>query len=93
LRNATLAVRRVKLRVRLGGHDVPSEIVRRRFDRSIANVFYLYQPLSDEWTFFDNSTHGVARLVASHNGGQLTVEDEPAWLRIQRLGAIAKSRF
>lgn len=32
--SATQAVARVALRVRLGGHDVPEEDVRRRFDRS-----------------------------------------------------------
>lgn len=37
LANAQLAVRRVRLRVSLGGHDVPAEVVRRRFDRSRAN--------------------------------------------------------
>jgi len=32
LKSAALAVRRVKLRVRLGGHDVPADIVKRRFE-------------------------------------------------------------
>jgi len=31
LANALLAIRRVKLRVALGGHDVPSDVVRWRF--------------------------------------------------------------
>ena len=92
LKSAALAVRRVKLRVRLGGHDVPADIVTRRFDRSVANFFSLYQPLLDEWTLFDNSTDGEARSVASHNGKQLTVEDERAWQRIQRLALHAKNR-
>ena len=39
LSNIQLAVRRVKLRVALGGHDVPPEVVRRRFTRSVDNFF------------------------------------------------------
>lgn len=93
LKSAALAVRRVKLRVRLGGHDVPADIVKRRFGRSIANFFSLYQPLLDEWTLFDNSVDGEARFVASHNGERLTVEDHRAWLKIQRLVARAKNHF
>ena len=52
---AQLAVRRVKLRVALGGHDVPGDVVRRRFGRSLSNFFMLCAPLADEWTLFDNS--------------------------------------
>lgn len=87
LRSAPLAVKRVKLRVRLGGHDVPSETVKRRFARSMANFFSLYQAIADEWTLFDNSVDAEARLVASFNGIQLNIKDEAAWLRVQRLAA------
>ena len=57
LANAQLAVRRVKLRVSMGGHDVPGDVVKRRFGRSLSNFFTLYAPLADEWTLFDNSCH------------------------------------
>ena len=48
LANAQLAIRRVKLRVALGGHDVPTDVVKRRFGRSLQNFFQLYIPLADE---------------------------------------------
>ena len=48
LANAQLAIRRVKLRVALGGHDVPPDVIRRRFGRSLNNFFNLYVPLADE---------------------------------------------
>ena len=67
LANTQLAVRRVKLRVSLGGHDVPADVVRRRFGRSLSNFFGLYVPLADEWTLFDNSTSPRARSVAVGN--------------------------
>ncbi len=35
LASAQLAIRRVKMRVLMGGHDVPSDVVRRRFGRSL----------------------------------------------------------
>ena len=48
LRSAQLVVRRVKLRVALGGHDVPGDVVPRRFGRSLKNFFTMYTPLADE---------------------------------------------
>lgn len=83
LANAALAVRRVKLRVSLGGHDVPAEVVRRRFARSHANFFALYAPLADDWVLLDNSQSGEARLVAEHRNQRLRIEDLPSWNRIK----------
>jgi predicted ABC-type ATPase len=85
LANAQLAVRRVKLRVSLGGHDVPADVVRRRFGRSLNNFFALYIPLADEWTLFDNSTPPLARSVAARVDGQLTVTEPTTWRKLQKL--------
>lgn len=85
LANAQLAVRRVKLRVSLGGHDVPPDIVRRRYGRSVSNFFHLYMPLADEWTVFDNSTVPHARSVAAKIQGQLTVTEPKTWHKLQKL--------
>jgi predicted ABC-type ATPase len=85
LANAQLAVRRVRLRVSLGGHDVPPDIVRRRYGRSVSNFFDLYMPLADEWTVFDNSTAPHARSVAAKIQGQLTVTEPTTWHKLQKL--------
>lgn len=85
LANAHLAIRRVKLRVALGGHDVPPEVVRRRFGRSLNNFFSLYLPLADEWTLFDNSTSPHARTVAATLNNQLTVLETATWKKLQKL--------
>jgi predicted ABC-type ATPase len=50
-----LALKRVRARVLEGGHDVPENVGRRRFDRSIRNFLGRYVPLGDSWTLFDNS--------------------------------------
>ena len=85
LANAQLAVRRVKLRVSLGGHDVPADVVRRRFGRSLSNFFELYMPLADEWTLFDNSTPPHARTVAAKLDNQLTVTEPAPWHKLKKL--------
>ena len=78
-------MRRVKLRVSLGGHVVPAEVVRRRFGRSVNNFFNLYVPLADEWTLFDNSTSPNARTVAAKRSNQLTLTEHATWHKLQKL--------
>ncbi len=88
LPNAQLAVRRVKLRVALGGHDVPADVVRRRFGRSLANIFELYAPIASTWAVFDNSRPPQASLVATQEeAGPLTVKEPQTWLKLQKIAS------
>lgn len=54
--SSRLAIRRIKSRVRQGGHDVPASDVRRRFTRSWRNFENHYRALADAWAVYDNST-------------------------------------
>lgn len=84
LANAQLAIRRVKHRVALGGHDVPSDVIKRRFGRSVSNFFNLYAPLADDWTLFDNSSSNEALTIATKSAGKLTVTQHQTWLKLQK---------
>ena len=88
LANAQLAIRRVKLRVALGGHDVPPDVVRRRFGRSLNNFFNLYLPLADEWALFDNSSAVQAIPVATQFATQLTVTETATWHKLKKLSQV-----
>jgi hypothetical protein len=44
-----------EFRVRAGGHSIPEEVIRRRFQLGIQNLFSLYIPIADEWEIMDNS--------------------------------------
>ncbi|MGR3319011.1 MAG: zeta toxin family protein [Candidatus Anammoxibacter sp.] len=50
-----LAIERVKNRVSKGGHDVPEEIIVRRFGKSWSNFQTVYKNLADSWIVFDTS--------------------------------------
>lgn len=84
LASPALAVRRVKLRVAMGGHDVPADVIRRRFDRSLSNFFSLYTPLADRWLVFDNSVTGTAILLAQQEGDNLQIKESKPWLKLQK---------
>jgi predicted ABC-type ATPase len=55
LPDVRVAIERVRSRVRRGGHDVPVEVIRRRFDRGMKQFVQKYKKLVDRWALFDNS--------------------------------------
>ena len=63
LQNEEFAVGRVAERVRMGGHNVPEETIRRRYYKGIRNFFHIYRPLADAWYFYDNSGGGKANVA------------------------------
>ncbi|MCX5684105.1 MAG: AAA family ATPase [Planctomycetota bacterium] len=82
LPSADMAVARVAERVRLGGHAVPEETVRRRYDVGLRNFLHLYRPLAESWRVYDNS-ETPARLVALGKGRAVTrVLDRSTWALI-----------
>ena len=48
--------KRVHERVQQGGHNIPIDAIKRRYSKSISNLFNLYMPLCDYILCFDNST-------------------------------------
>ena len=50
-----MAIARVATRAAQGGHFVPEEVIRRRFDAGLLNLERLYKPLVDAWARYDNS--------------------------------------
>jgi predicted ABC-type ATPase len=89
LTNATLAVNRVKIRVIQGGHDVPADVVRRRFGRSLSNFFTIYAPLANQWALFDNSSSPQALPVAAQMADELIITEAKTWQKLQKLSKTA----
>ena len=69
LRSVELAIERVSERVRRGGHAVPQQEIRRRYERGVFNLFELYLPLSDTWVIYDNSERDKPSRIATGGGG------------------------
>jgi predicted ABC-type ATPase len=59
------AIARVRRRVRMGGHNVPVSDIRRRFKRSLANLFEDYLPLATRWAIWDSRGLPAKRLATS----------------------------
>lgn len=53
LRNEQAAINRVASRVAQGGHNIPSDVITRRFQKGLKNL-ELYKELVDSWYLYDN---------------------------------------
>ncbi len=63
LESVDLAKARVKTRVEKGGHNIPFEVIERRYIRGLANFFDIYKDMTDNWIIYDNS-HEVPVIMA-----------------------------
>lgn len=63
LQNVELAIERVKTRVKEGGHNIPTDVIKRRYINGIVNLFDIYLPIVNEAMIFDNSA-GMPELIA-----------------------------
>ena len=70
-----LALLRIRHRVESGGHDVPEADVRRRFGRTLRNLFRLYRPLLDTLHFFDNASE-PPQLVFKDDSSKTTIRND-----------------
>lgn len=66
LSSPDLAIQRVAQRVRNGGHDIPKEVVIRRYQAGINNFFNIYMPCVDYWLLADNSE--TPRIIVAEGG-------------------------
>ena len=86
LDSITLAQERVALRVKMGGHNIPPDVIARRYARSVQNFRDLYLPIADRWRIYDNSSESNSRLIA--RGGEAVSTDiyeEDTWQTIQTM--------
>lgn len=65
LNNPELAIERVANRVTEGGHNIPKDVIIRRYERGIINLFDIYMPLVDEYRIFDNSNGGIKYILTN----------------------------
>ena len=49
-----MAVERVAKRVSEGGHNIPDDVIYRRYYAGLQNFFTIFAPIVDSWMFFDN---------------------------------------
>lgn len=75
-----MSIQRVAARVRAGGHHIPEDVIRRRYPRSLENLFNVFIPIADAWVMLNNSHRDRPTPIAERDvGGPLRVYDEALW--------------
>ena len=54
LPSAEMAIERVRLRVTQGGHNIPDDVVRRRFEAGLTQFEKTYKPIVNAWFLYNN---------------------------------------
>lgn len=85
LDSEALAQSRVALRVKMGGHSIPPDVIARRYLRSVRNFKNLYLPIADEWRVYDNSALSDPQLVAEGVATDLIIYKDLSWQHLQSI--------
>lgn len=66
LSSPEMAEMRVAQRVASGGHNIPIDIIFRRYWAGLRNLFDIFVPIVDRWSLYDN-TKELSPIVERNN--------------------------
>ncbi|MCQ2181324.1 MAG: zeta toxin family protein [Bacteroidales bacterium] len=81
LKSPEIAIDRVAARVKAGGHNIPEEVVRRRYRMGLKYFFDTYSPVCDKWVLADN-TESPFTVVAEGAGDWVSIKDQDKYEHI-----------
>ena len=85
LKTPELAIKRVAMRGAAGGHNIPDEVVRRRYVMGLNYFFGSYIPVADRWILADNS-HSPFTVVAEGSRQIMYIKDSEKYRLIWNIG-------
>lgn len=85
LNSPELAVERVKARVEAGGHDIPEETIRRRYNVGIYYFFNSYAPICERWILADNSQAPFRVIAEGSKKDIINIRDEETYRTIKAI--------
>lgn len=84
LNSVELAIKRVKNRVENGGHNIPEDVIRRRYVTGVKYFFNIYAPLCDRWVLADNSRSPFV-VVAEGTKDSIQIKDDDKYATIRNI--------
>lgn len=67
-----------------GGHDIPVNIIIRRYQRGISNLFSLYSSLCDLWLLVDNSLNDLQVVAEGEFESVNEIKNPDIWDKISK---------
>jgi predicted ABC-type ATPase len=86
LNSPELAIERVKSRVAKGGHNIPEDVIRRRYERGLKNFVDLFLPICDEWLMADNSADLPQPVAKGEKQKVIQIHQLSIWEQINLYG-------
>lgn len=79
------AVQRVAQRVSEGGHNIPENVIRRRFQRGISNLINLFIPICDTVLVYNNTKTPIQLLARKRNKSEsIELIDTKMWNQLMQ---------
>lgn len=78
LSSPKIAIERVAKRVSKGGHNIPIEVIERRYYRGLNNLYQMYMPICNEWTLIDNMDL-VPEVIAKNDSFGKAIFNDELW--------------
>jgi predicted ABC-type ATPase len=84
LNDVNLAIERVKIRVTEGGHDIPKEVIIRRYQKGIKNLVNIFVNLCDYWLVIDNSSRPYTFIAEGNGYTETNIYHKEKWEQIKK---------
>lgn len=84
LKNTNMAKQRVAERVANGGHNIPPEVIERRYEAGLKNLFHIFMPVVDIWMLIDNSNNQGERVAFGGKRFPTKIKDKVKFNQISK---------
>ncbi len=86
LSSPELAIERVRTRVAKGGHNIPENVIKRRYQKGLLNFVNLFKPLYDKWIMADNSHYLPQNIAQGAKEKVEVIHQHELWKQILSYG-------
>ena len=83
LNDVNLAIERVNTRVFEGGHNIPVEVIIRRYKKGLTNLVNVFINLSDYWLIIDNSSWPYSFIAEGNEETETMIYNKETWALIK----------
>ncbi|WP_412467923.1 zeta toxin family protein [Pedobacter sp. KLB.chiD] len=84
LNDVELAIERVKMRVSEGGHDIPEDVIRRRYKKGLQNLEQ-FTEVADYWLIINSSDRQLQFIAEGNLTDEITIFEKKTWSKFNFL--------
>ena len=84
LPSAEMAIERVALRVSKGGHSIPLDVIKRRYNSGIKNLMEFIE-IVDRWYLYNNSQSPAEKIAEGEFRKQIKIINFEIWERLKMI--------